>query len=60
MLFDDVEKMIEQQQRQQLFIQYGTPTITLSSNAMQVVGQGTDEIEAVLLDDDFELLIGSK
>jgi hypothetical protein len=58
---DTIEEEIENQEVRQLFIQYGTPTITLSSDRMQLVNHdGFDEVDSVFLDDDFELLIGSK
>jgi len=44
----------------QLFLQYGTPTVTLSSSRMQITGDDLGAVDIEILDDDFELLIGAK
>lgn len=58
---DIIEETIENNTVGQFFLQYGSPTITLSSNRMQLVSHnGFDEVDSFFLDDDLELLIGSK
>jgi len=56
----DIDGYIENNVVGTLTIQYGTPTLSLSSSNMQIIGRDENKLQLIFNLDDFEILQGVK
>ena len=60
-MFEAIEQLIEAQTIGPFTMAYGGPaTLSLLSGSCQVVSQDNDELEFIFVDENFELLQGSR